>query len=49
MSINSTPLYRPHSVENEDDITRPDKDTTQTGRTVLKDSNDDSQPSESAA
>ncbi|XP_058645176.1 unconventional myosin-XVIIIa isoform X10 [Onychostoma macrolepis] len=45
----SPPLYRPHSVQHDEDNTGPEKDTTQTESTILKDSNGDGQPSESAA
>ncbi|KAK2870947.1 hypothetical protein Q8A67_023474 [Cirrhinus molitorella] len=45
----SPPLYRPHSVPHDEDNTGPKKDTTQTESTILKESNGDGQPSESAA
>uniref|UniRef100_A0A671LJN6 Unconventional myosin-XVIIIa-like n=1 Tax=Sinocyclocheilus anshuiensis TaxID=1608454 RepID=A0A671LJN6_9TELE len=45
----SSSLYRPHSVQHDEDNTEPEKDTTQTESTILKDSNGDGQPSESAA
>lgn len=43
------PLYRPHSVQHDEDNTGPENDTTQPESSILRDNNGDGQPSESSA